>query len=377
MANVLTDLAADIYKAADIVGRELVGFIPSIMVNTGSEQAAVGQTIRSFSTNKPTVNTIAPSMTIPEGNDQTVNNKTLTLTKQRAVQIPMTGEDVKFLDGGPGYQTVYGDQIAQAFRVLTNEAEADVAGELYKNASRAVGTAGTTPFASDFDIIAEARQVLADNGMPVQDGQSSLVLNTLAGTKLRNLAQLQKANEAGGDTLLRQGTLLDLQGVMLKESHGVQAHTKGTGASYLVNGALAEGATTITVDTGSGTIVAGDIVTIGNFNYVVTEALSGGSFTIGDPGLQEAVADNATVTLFNNFTANILTHRAAAEFAMRAPAVPAGGDAADDVLNIRDPHSGLVFQIAAYKGYKKAMIEVGAVWGYKAWNNDAIAVVAG
>ena len=27
MANVLTDLAADIYRAADIVGRELVGFI--------------------------------------------------------------------------------------------------------------------------------------------------------------------------------------------------------------------------------------------------------------------------------------------------------------------------------------------------------------
>ena len=27
MANVLTDLAADIYKAADVVGRELVGFI--------------------------------------------------------------------------------------------------------------------------------------------------------------------------------------------------------------------------------------------------------------------------------------------------------------------------------------------------------------
>ena len=28
MANVLTDLAADIYRAADIVGRELVGFYP-------------------------------------------------------------------------------------------------------------------------------------------------------------------------------------------------------------------------------------------------------------------------------------------------------------------------------------------------------------
>ena len=33
MANVLNNLAADIYKAADVVGRELVGFIPSSTIN--------------------------------------------------------------------------------------------------------------------------------------------------------------------------------------------------------------------------------------------------------------------------------------------------------------------------------------------------------
>jgi len=73
MANVLTDLAADIYKAADIVGRELVGFIPSATVNAGTERAAKGQQVRSFYTRAATVVNSTPSMTIPEGNDQTID----------------------------------------------------------------------------------------------------------------------------------------------------------------------------------------------------------------------------------------------------------------------------------------------------------------
>lgn len=379
MANTLTNLAADIYRAADIVGRELVGFVPSSTINASDEQMAVGQNVRSFVTPTATAVDISPSMTIPEGTDQTLTNKTLTLTEQRGVQIPYTGEDVRFLDGGAGYETVYGAQIQQAMRTLVNEIEEDLAIEAYQNASRAVGTAGTTPFASNFNLVAEGRQILADNGMPVNDGRTSLVMNTAASTNLRNLATLQQANTSGNDALLRRGTLLDLQGVMIKESAQVQAHTKGTGASKLVNGAGAVGDTTINADGGSGTILAGDIITIASDtnNYVVNTALASGSFAIGDSGLRAAAADNAAITVGNNYTANVMMHQAALELVMRAPAKPVGGDAADDVLVVQDPTSGLVFEISVYKGFNKAMIQVGAVWGYKAWNSDGIAVVMG
>lgn len=379
MANTLTNLAADIYRAADIVGRELVGFVPSSTINASDEQMAVGQNVRSFVTPTATAVDISPSMTIPEGTDQTLTNKTLTLTEQRGVQIPYTGEDVRFLDGGAGYETVYGAQIQQAMRTLVNEIEEDLAIEAYQNASRAVGTAGTTPFASNFNLVAEGRQILADNGMPVNDGRTSLVMNTAASTNLRNLATLQQANTSGNDALLRRGTLLDLQGVMIKESAQVQAHTKGTGASKLVNGAGAVGDTTINADGGSGTILAGDIITIASDtnNYVVNTALASGSFTIGDSGLRAAAADNAAITVGNNYAANVMMHQAALELVMRAPAKPVGGDAADDVLVVQDPTSGLVFEISVYKGFNKAMIQVGAVWGYKAWNSDGIAVVMG
>lgn len=381
MANVLTDLAADIYKAADVVGRELVGFIPASTINAdGSERAAKGDVVRASFTREATAVDVSESMTIPEGTDQTVDNKTLTISNARAVQIPYTGEDVLHLNNGIGFETVYGDQIAQAMRTLTNEMEQDLWEEAYTNSSRAFGTAGTTPFGSNFSEIAEIRQILVDNGMPQNDGQVSLVLNTLAGTNLRQLAQLQQANTAGGTDLLRQGILLDLQGLGIRESAQVGIHTKGTGTSYLLNDASsAIGDTVIDADGGSGTIIAGDIVTFAGTStkYVVNSALSGGSFTIGGTGLLAAEADNDAITVGNNYTANIAFHRRALELAVRAPAVPQGGDMADDAMTVQDPVSGLVFEVRVYKGYRKTMIEVAASWGVKAWKSDFIATLVG
>jgi hypothetical protein len=381
MANVLTNLAADIYVAADVVGRELTGFIPAATINAnGSERVAKGDTVRAAFTRAASVVDVSEAMTIPEGTDQTVDNKTLSISNSRAVQIPYTGEDIRHLNNGVGFETVYGDQIAQAMRALVNEMEADLAEEAYKNASRAFGAAGTTPFASNFSEVAELRQILVDNGMPANDGQASLVLSTVAGTNLRQLAQLQKVNEAGGADLLRQGTLLELQGLSLRESAQVQAHTKGTGASYLLNDASsAIGDTSIAADGGSGTILAGDVITFnGDTNkYVVNTALSGGSLAIGAPGLRLALADNAAITVGNSYTANVAFHRRALEIAMRAPAVPEGGDAADDAMTVQDPFSGLVFEIRVYRGYRKTMIEVAAAWGVKAWKPDFIALLLG
>jgi len=381
MANVLTDLAADIYKAADVVGRELVGFIPASTINAnGSERAAKGDVVRASFTREASAVDVSESMTIPEGTDQTVDNKTLSITNARAVQIPYTGEDILHLNNGIGYETVYGDQIAQAMRTLTNEMEQDLWEEAYTNSSRAFGTAGTTPFGSNFSEIAEIRQILVDNGMPQNDGQVSLVINTLAGTNLRQLAQLQQANTAGGTDLLRQGVLLDLQGLGIRESAQVGSHTKGTGTGYLLNDASsAIGDTTIATDTGTGTILAGDIVTFAGTStqYVVNTALSGGSFVIGGTGLTAAEADNDAITVGNSYTANIAFHRRALELAVRAPAVPQGGDTADDALTVQDPVSGLVFEVRVYKGYRKTMIEVAASWGVKAWKSDFIATLVG
>ena len=380
MANVLSSLAADIYKAADTVGRELVGFIPSSTINgDATTRAAKGDTIRAAFTRVPTLNTsFSPSMTIPEGTDQTVDNKTMSLDNYVSVQIPWTGEDIKHVNNGPGFETIYGDQIKQAMRAITNKIEQDIALAASQGASRAFGTAGTTPFASNFSEVAEVRQILVDNGCPT-DGQISLVLNSTAGTKLRNLAQLQQVNTAGNQDLLRQGTLLDLQGLMLKESAGIVSHTKGTGASYLLNGAVAVGGSSLTVDTGTGTILAGDIITLASDTnkYVVNSALASNVLSIGTPGLRIAGANSAALTVGNSYTPNVAFHKAAVELGIRPPALPNGGDSAVDIMTVQDPFSGLVFEIAVYKGYMKTMLEVRCLYGVKVWKPDHVALLLG
>ena len=379
MANVLTDLAADIYVAADVVARELTGGLTAVTINAnGSERVALNDVVRSHFTRAATVGDTSPSMTIPEGTDQTVDNKTLTINKSRSVQIPWTGEDMKHVNNGSGFETIYGDQIRQAMRALANEMEVDVMNAAYLAASRAIGTAGTTPFASNFNELAELRKILVDNGTPM-DNQVSVVMDTAAGTKLRNLAQLQKVNENGSDQLLRNGVLLDLQGLMLKESAGIATPTAGTGSSYVTNGTFAVGDTAISIDTGTGTILAGDVITFaGDANkYVVATALTGGVVTIAAPGLRKSLADGVAVTLAATATKNVAFHRRAVEIAMRAPAVPDGGDAAVDETVIQDPFSGMVFELRAYKGYRKSMFEVASAWGVKAWKPEFIALLQG
>jgi hypothetical protein len=169
-------------------------------------------------------------------------------------------------------------------------------------------------------------------------------------------------------------------GMALRHSHAIGVHTKGTGASYLLNSASAAiGTTTIPADTGSGTILAGDIVTFAGTtqNYVVNTALSGGSFAIGKPGLVAAEADNDAITVGNSYTPNLAFARSAIVLATRAPAAPAGGDMADDAMMVTDPVSGLSFEVAVYRQFMQVVYHVRLAWGFRAIKPEHIATLMG
>ena len=383
-ANTLTGLIPDLYAAVDVVSRELVGFIPSATRAPGAERAALGQSVSYHVAGAATAHDIAPAMTIPEPDDQTVGASFMAITKSRGSSFGFTGEEQRGLNSGPGYLSVQADMIAQALRVLTNEIEADLAVAATAAASRAYGTAGTIPFATNLGDTAQIRKILDDNGAPATG--RSLVMNTSAGAAVRTLTQLTKANEAGTTMTLRQGELMDVHNISLKESGQAVLHTAGTGASATTNTAgYAKGATVITLaSAGTGTVIAGDVVSFaGDANkYLVvagdTDVSGGGTITLAAPGLLQALPGSAVaITLAADYAASVAFSQDALHLVTRQPALPQEGDAALARMMITDPRSGLVFEVAMYPGYRKMKAEVSIAWGIKATKPEHTALLLG
>ena len=380
MANTLTDLYPDLYEALDIVSRERVGYIPAVSLNASVARAAVNEVVRVPVTRAHAAADTTPAVTPPNTGDATVDNVSIQITKSRHVPIRFNGEETKGLTNAGIYQNIRAARVAEAMRTLTNEMEADLHACAYKGASRGYGTAGTTPFATAADLsdFAGVAQILDENGAPKLDWQ--LVIGHSALANLRGKQSgLFKVNEAGSADMLRNGMTDRIQGFAIRHSNAVGVHTKGTGASYLLNGALAVGDTSITVDTGSGTILAGDIVTFQGTltKYVVNTALASSVFAIGKPGSLAIEADNDTVTVGNNYTPNVAFDRSAIVLANRAPALPEGGDMATERGTIVDPVSGLVFEIAYYPQFMQGSWLLFAAWGCAAIKPNHIATLLG
>ena len=379
--NTLTNLIPDAYAALDVVSRELTGFIPSVARDSRADMVAVGQTLRSI---VAPVNAsgadITPAMAIPSALNQSIGNKSLTITKSRFYGFSWSGEDIMAVDKGPGYLTIQQDQIAQALRTAVNEVEADIAAAASAGASRAFGaTADTAPLISDFS---QAKKILDDNGAPGSDRH--VILNTGSGVAVRGYSNLFKVNEGGDTTLLRQGQLGDLYGFALRESAQVVRPTAGGMTGALVNGALSIGATAIVFDTGTVNttgIVAGDIITIaGDTNkYVVATGLAAasGTITIAAPGLLKAAADNAAITVFGTSSRNCAFSRNAIVLATRLPAIPPQGDMAIDRQVITDPRTGLSFELAMYPGYRMNTYHVSIAWGITVFKPEHLAIIIG
>lgn len=383
--NTLTNLIPDLYAALDVVSRELVGMIPAVTMDASVDRAAVNQSVRvAIAPANTAGGDITPAMAIPAEADQTIDNVAIAITKARAFPFSWNGEEQRGLNSGPGYLSIRANQIAQAMRAAVNEVEADLTA-LHAKFSRAAGTAGTTPFATNTAGLTAARKILVDNGASLSD--AALVLDTTAGSSLRTLLNVNSARDESKLPITAQGVITRISDLNVRESGQIVTSTAGTGATVKTNTAgYAVGATVITLKStgGTGTVVAGDVITFaGDTNqYVVTsgdaDISDGGTITLAAPGLRKAIAAAETaITIVAAAARSMAFSRSAIVLATRLPERPAEGDNALDVMTITDDRSGLSFEVAIYGGYRKVRYEIALAWGVKVIKPEHTALLLG
>jgi P22 coat protein - gene protein 5 len=312
----------------------------------------------------------------------------MTISKSKHVPIRWNGEDQRGMRLAGTYGGVLQNQFAQAFRTLTNLIEVDLFNIAYKAASRAAGTAGTTPFstAANLSDAANVRRVLDDNGAPQSD--LHLVLGSAAVANLRGNQTIPlKSNENGSDAFRRGGIISEvpLAGFTLHNSNAIAPVAGGAGSAYVTSGSTAAGANSITLATGTGTVLAGDVVkfAVGADQYVVNAGVSApGAITIGNPGARIIIPTANAMTIAGAYTPNVAFARNALQLITRLPAMPLGPngesmDLAEDLVVVTDPISGLSFEIVAYRQFRQFVFHVAIAWGVANIKSEHVALPMG
>lgn len=327
-----------------------------------------------------------PAMIPTLAGDRTVTNTSISITKDRKFPFYMTGDDFARARQNPDFVPA---SILQAIRACRNEIHSDLAG-LHVQAGgwynttggvsgAAYGTAGTTPFGSAIDPAPELKKMLEDSLAPLED--RFLMIDTAAERNIGKLNQLVKVNEAGTPDLLRAGIVGRLSGFNVVVDQDVKLWSPvGTGASYVVNGTNAAGSTSLVVKTGTGTVLAGDAISVVSGGvttlYVVATGIAAAGTLVLTSGLIQAAADGDVVTVIAASRRNMAFHREALGLAIRLPKLPPEGDAGQHMV-ITDPQSGLGFRFSTYKGYGANEYELSCAWGVKCVRPELLKILLG
>ena len=266
MANTLLTPTAVTREALRILHQKL-NFVGTINRSYDDRFAQTGAKIGdSLSIRLPNQYTVRSGATL-SSQDVAERSVTLQVASQRGVDTTFTSDDLTLdLDD-------FSDRILQpAMAVLAANIEAD-AFSMYKDTHNQVADIGATITTSD---ILTASKVLTDNLAPYD--QRCLNLNTQDNMDLVEVMKGLFNSQTELSNNYREGRVASntfgFQEIM--ENTMLPSHTSGSDdgtGDYLVNdsGTIAEGSTSITVDTGAGTFKKGDIIYFASVNSVHPE----------------------------------------------------------------------------------------------------------
>ena len=329
MANTLTNLQPTLYSVAQEVSAEPFGIIGGINANFDDKGVAIGDKISVPVAPVRAGDTYSPTMNLNGGNagaDAIAGKVDVEITANRFTSWHLTGEQEKSLMNGGTDQEWFRQIVAQGMRTLRNEADAAAYAAIKVGASKAIGTAGSTPFATGIDELADMNNLLYGQGAPMVDAQ--FVMSAAARVKFMKTGMYQLAYANGSEADRKAGILSREFGFSLRASAGITKHVQGTiSTPYVVaDTTLAVGATTIDPKTGVGEVAAGSVFSVGTNAplYVMNTKITGNTdpIYINRPGLAFAAAANDALGFVGDYTPCLAFERSAVVGVFRPPYIP-------------------------------------------------------
>ena len=344
MANALLTATAVTRESLRVLHQKL-GFVGNVNRQYDSSFAKSGAKIGdSLKIRLPNQYSVRSGATL-SAQDTTETSMTLQVATQKGVDLNFTSADLTLsLDD-------FSSRILEpAMSVLAAAIESDAL-SMRKDVYQQVNNTGA---AVTFGKVLEGRKKLVDSLAPA--GVWNALLNTSDGVNLVDALKglFQDSKEVA--TQYREGKMGRGAGFDFMESTHLSTQLRGSGnGAYLVNDTVASGDSVVTIDTGTGTIKKGEIVTFAGVNsvhpetkadsgvlqqFVVTADYAGGAGDISvspafiSSGATQNVsalpADNAAITIAGtastNYGQSLLFHPDAFAFATADLVMPSGVD---------------------------------------------------
>jgi hypothetical protein len=242
---------------------------------------------------------------------------------------------------------------------------------------------GQATISSVVDITG-TRRILFDNKVPMNDLHMEISGEREAG--FLALDTFNRADASGSAQTQLRGTLGEKFGFEIFANQNVRTHTGGNFAvtgSVTVSATVTVGQTSIALAgaTISGSVVAGDIITVGTQKYAVAAAatVTTNAVTVTiNPKARATIASGAVATVrtgtANNKQENLAFHRNAFALAM-APLSELGNQLGAKVVTLADPITGLAIRSTMWYDAinAKVYVRLDALWGIKTLDPDLAA----
>ncbi len=376
MSNTLSVLKVNILAGAlDTLSKSMtVAKIVNTNTDLSGATAQKGDTISFSNPAAQAVADVTPAAVPPALTDTAITETTVQLSNWKNTRFSLTDQEAAAIMNPNGFVTSQANESARALGEYINSS----AWSCYKSVYGYAGTAGTNPFATNINPIADARKTLNDQLCP--KGNRFAVFSNASEAAALKLGTFNTAYSRGSDVTLNSGELGDLYGFHCYADEQVPTHTAGTittGAIAKASTVQAVGVTSVTCTTAASTgavaLKQGDIVTFSGDSqtYVVgadvTQASASTDFTLTiSPAKVVALAGSETLAVKASHEVNLAFDPAAFALALRAPssAMP-GMDSEDSGMTMVEPKTGIPLRLDLYRGFHAWQVELSILFGVK------------